>query len=67
MATKRRTTDGTIPGLEPAMVDYLLTGSSELDPWIEWFVTEEEVDAAWRLYGPQLRAEAARRGIEVKR
>jgi hypothetical protein len=57
---------GGVTGLSAAMVDVLLTGDSEIDPFLMFVVTAEQIEAAWRLYGPQLRAEAKRRGLTVR-
>lgn len=63
MPTKRTAGPGRIGDLSPAMVDLLLTGTSQADPFLEFEVRPEQIEAAWSLYGGALRAEAQRRGI----
>ena len=65
MPRKRRSPKRRIDALRPEIVDVLLTGDSEADPWAWLDLTDEAAEAAWRDFGPQLRAEAARRGISL--
>ena len=39
---------GGVTGLSAAMVDVLLTGDSEIDPFLMFVVTAEQIEAAWR-------------------
>lgn len=65
MPRKRTAGAGRIGDLSPAMVELVLTGTSTIDPFLEFEQHDGEVEAAWRLYGGALRAEALRRGIEL--
>ena len=65
MPRKRRQPKRRIDELTPALVELLILGSSEIDPFLEFDVTAEEIAAAWQQHGTALKAEAARRGIVV--
>jgi len=52
-----------IGDLSPATVDVVLEGTSAADPFMEFLISASQVEAAWRLYGPALLAEARRRGL----
>ena len=64
MPTRRTAGAERIGDLSPEMVN-LLIGHGKWNPFMELHVTEEQVEAAWRLYGGALRAEAQRRGVEL--
>ena len=64
--TRRRRTRVpiTLP-LSSALVDVLLTGDSEADPFLMFEVTADQAADLWRIHGDALRAEARRRGLVV--
>jgi hypothetical protein len=67
MPRKRRQPKLRIDALDPALVDVILTGDSERDPFLCFDVSAAQIDAAWETFGDALAAEARRRGIEVTR
>jgi hypothetical protein len=66
MPRKRRHAKLRVADLSPELVDVLLTGTSEIDPFLEFDLSRDEMAGYWQRFGPELHAEAKRRGVVLR-